>query len=463
MPKGAHMTSHTRSAYRRTKLAALGVASAALIVTVATEPGSAEAPPTPFNNGTGQATALGYKVNPINGNLSFGITAGEAIAGHQNTAATGQSRAINLGVIGTTLAAEGCDGGDPTLAEEDQPHPVIARSGEDGAEEGIKETEEPGGIEKFARATTAPFAEAITTIAPIGDPAAVYIDGGRTITHSGIINGNVREALARTELGTVTLGGGAVVLQGLTWEAIHRSGADTKAVGTFTIGSVTIGGVPQVLPGDEFEQAAALNDALKPLGFTLTPPRTRTEQGIQFVDPLKIGVVPSSERDAVLGGIVGGAQPVRAGLTEALLAADCGFASPITIADIVLGSFTGAGAITLELGGVQATTADFKQFQFGLLPALPSLPPVGSLSPSVLSGAQPNLGATPAAAPPAAGATSTPGSSEKVQTKPIADFAGERGGLMAMVGGGGLLLLLATAEADRRKMQHALREIPLEA
>lgn len=457
------MTPHIRSAYRRTKLTALGVASAALIVAVATEPGSAEAPPTPFNNGTGQAIALGYKVNPVNGNLSFGITFGEAIAGHQNTAATGQSRAVNLGVIGVTLAGKGCDGGDPTLPAEDQPQPVIARSGEKGAEDGFRETEKPGGIEKFARATTAPFAEAITTIAPAGDKEAIYVDGGRTITRSGIINGNIREAVARTELGTVTLGGGAVTIQGLTWEAIHRTGAETKSVGTFTIGSVTIGGVPQVLPGDEFQQAAALNDLLKPLGFTLTPPGTRNEQNIQFVDPLKIGIIPSAERDTVLGGVVGGAQPVRAGLTEALLAADCGFASLITIADIVLGSVTGAGALTLELGGVQATTADFKQFQFGLLPALPNLPPVGGLGPAVLSGAQPNLGATPAAAPPAAGATSTPGTTEKMQAKPIAGFTGERGGLMAMVGGGGLLLLLAMAEADRRKMQHALREIPLEA
>lgn len=463
MPKGARMTT-TRSTYRRTKLTAVAVAAAALVVTVATEPGSAESPPITFNSGTGQATAIGYKVNPINGNLSFGITAGEAISGHQNTAATGQSRAINMGVIGVTLAAEGCDGGDPTLAEEDQPHPVIARSGEDGAEEGFRETEKPGGIEKFARATTAPFAEAITTLAPIGDKAAVYIDGGRTITHSGIINGNTREALARTELGTVTIGGGAIVLQGLAWEAIHRTGAVNESVGTFTIGSVSIGGTPQVLPGDEFQQAAALNDLLKPLGFTVTPPSTRNEQGIQFVDPLKIGIVPSTERDTVVGGVVGGAQPVRAGLTEALLAADCGFASPITIADIVLGSFTGAGAITLELGGVQATTADFKQFQFGLLPALPSLPPIGGLGPAVLSGgSQPNLGATPAAASPAAGTAGTGGTTETVKAKPIADFAGERGGLMALIGGGGLLLLLGTAEADRRKMQQALREIPLEA
>jgi succinate dehydrogenase/fumarate reductase flavoprotein subunit len=34
---------------------------------------------------------------------------------------------------------------------------------------------------------------------------------------------------------------------------------------------------------------------------------------------------------------------------------------------------------------------------------------------------------------------------------------------MALVAGGGLAALLASAEADRRKMRHALREIHLEA
>jgi hypothetical protein len=39
---------------------------------------------------------------------------------------------------------------------------------------------------------------------------------------------------------------------------------------------------------------------------------------------------------------------------------------------------------------------------------------------------------------------------------------GSRGGVLAGVAAGGLLLLLATAEADRRKMRRAQREIPLE-
>ena len=460
------MNADTRSGYRRTKRAALVVAATALAVGLATEPGGAAAPGAEetFNNGTGNAVALGYKVNPTNGNLSFGITAGEAIAGHQNTAATGQSRAINLGVIGVTLAAEGCDGGDPTFPAEDQPQPVIARSGEDDAEEGIRQTEAPGGIEKFARANTDPFAEAITTIAPMGDPESFFVDGGKTITHSGVIDGNTREALARTELGTISIGGpSGVVIQGMSWEAIHRSGAVEETLGSFNIGSISVGGTPQVLPGDELQQAAALNEVLQPFGLNVTPPGVRVEQGIVFVDPLRIGVVPSAERDAVTGGIIGGAQPVRAGITEALLEADCGNASYITIADIVVGSVSGAGALGVELGGVTATTAEINAFKFALLPALPSLPPVAGLG-----GTTPTLGRTPSvagapaatAAAPAAGAAAP---QEQVQAKPISDFAGERGGLMAMVAGGGLALLLATAEADRRKMRHALREIPLEA
>lgn len=457
-----------RSPYRRTKLAAAGVATAALLGALATQPGAA-APGAPaaeaFNKGTGSAIALGYKVNPTNGNLSFGITFGESIAGHQNTGATGQSRAINLGVIGLTLAGEGCDGGDPTYPAEDQPQPVIARSGEKGAAEGVREYEQgiPSGIEKFARATVDPYAEAITTIAPFGDPATLFVHGGRTITHSGVIGSDTREALARTELGTVSIGGGAILLQGLTWEAVHRSGAVDKVTGSFSIGSVVINGQTQSLSGDGFQQAEQLKALLAPLGLALTPPAVRNEQGIAFVDPLKISVIPSAQRDAVLGGAIGGAQPVRAEITDALLAADCGNASYITVADIVVGSFTGAGALGLELGGVQATTASINQFRFGSLPKLADLPPVLPLpSPSV---GAPSVGVTPNAAPatpPAAAAPPAEAAPEKVPTAPIADLAGERGGVMAMIGGGGLLLLLATAEADRRKMQRALREIPLE-
>ncbi|MGI8791625.1 MAG: hypothetical protein ACR2H3_00325, partial [Acidimicrobiales bacterium] len=265
-----------RQAFRRTRRTALGVGCALLLSIGATARSGAQ--DASFNKGVGSATAIGYKVNPTNGNLSFGITVGESIAGHQNTAATGQSRAINTGVIGVSLAGEGCDGGDPALAEEDQPQPVIARSGEEGAAEGKTETEQPGGIEKFARATTAPFAEAITTIAPLGDPGSLFIGGGRAIAHSGVINGNTREALARTEISSLSLGGGIVKLGSLTWQAVHRSGAVNETLGFFNIGSIVIadldtGGLPLGdLLGTGVDSLAELNVLLELVGVKITPP-----------------------------------------------------------------------------------------------------------------------------------------------------------------------------------------------
>jgi hypothetical protein len=453
-----------RTAFRRTRRTAVGVGCAVLLSFVLTKPGGAApdsaAQRQSFNNGTGSALALGYKANPTNGNLSFGITAGESVAGHQNTGATGQARAINLGVIGVTLAGEGCDGGSATLPEESQPQPVIARSGEKGADSGYKESEQ-GAIEKFARATTAPFAEAITTIAPSGDPAAAYLSGGRTISSSGIVDGTTREAIARTEIDGLSLGGGAVRLRGMTWEAIHRSGAVNETVGTFSIDGIEIAGQKIPVSGDPVKQLASLGPVLAPLGFAITAPEVRVEQGIVFVDPMSIAVVPSPTRDGITAPIIGGAQPLRDAVTEALLEQDCGNSTYITVADIVLGGVSGAGQVGLELGGVQATTAEIDAFQFALPPALGA----AALSPSVAAPGidAPSLGA-PAAAPSAGsgGASAQPTPSME-PVGPVAALAGERGGLMALIAGGGLLTLLATAEGDRRKMRNAQRAIPLEA
>ena len=450
-----------RTAFRRTRRTAVGVGCAVVLSLFLTEPGAA-APESPaaaeFNKGTGSAVALGYKANPTNGNLSFGITAGESIAGHQNTGATGQSRAINLGVIGVTLAGEGCDGGEATMPEDKQPQPVIARSGEKGADQGFRESEQ-GLIEKFAKATTDPYGEAVTTIAPSGDPATAYISGGRTISHSGIVGGNTREALARTEIDGLSLGGGAVKLRGMTWEAIHRSGAKNETLGTFSIDGIEIGGQKVPVQKDALDQLEGLNAALTPLGFKITAPKIRVEQGIVFVDPLIVAVIPSQSRDGITGPVIGGAQPIRDQVTAAMLEQDCGNATYITVADIVLGGVSGAGQIGLELGGVQATTAEINAFQFALPPALPPL----AAAPSVQTPAINTPAATPAANPSATPDAAAQPSPSSVATAPVSALSGERGGLMAAIAAGGLLTLLVTAEGDRRRMRNAQRAIPLEA
>lgn len=480
-----HAAITRREAFRRTRRVAAGVGLAGVLTFMAASPGGAAPAQADgsFNNGQGTATALAYKVNPLVGNLSFGITAGLSISGHQNTGAQGQSAAVDMGVIGVTLAGEGCNGADPTWAAEDQPQPVIVFSTDENAEQGVEE-DEAGVVTKFARATPAPFAEAITTVAPMGDPAVALVQGGQTIASSGVVDGNVREARAFTKIGSVKLAGGAVELRGLEWEAIHRTGAVEETIGRFDLGALLIGGQEIPLPSDPMEQATALDEALRPLGFTITAPRIREASGIMFVDPMKIGVIPADAKESLVGPIVGALQPVREALFAELLKLDCGelaealgrsipSKSAISIFDIALSSVSGAGALLLELGGVQATTSEINAFEFPALPALADLPPVGADTLGALPGGGPTGGGGGLPTSPAGGALDTAGAtpgttgtSQVTESTPIQNIAGvggSRGGALALVGGVGLLSLLATAEGDRRKMRRALREIPAEA
>jgi hypothetical protein len=460
--------------FRRTARMAVGVGAACALTFAVTSPGAQAAPDadTAFGPGTGSAIALVYKVNPLFGNLSFGITAGESVAGHQNTGASAQSKAINLGVIGVTLAGEGCDGADPTLASADQPQPVVVGSDDPGAAQG--KTGEllgvPGLITMRARATKAPFAEAITSVAPVGDPLGVLISGGTSTATSGIVKPGVREAKAVSEVGRVSLLGGLLTLEGLHWEAVQQSGAATVNSGTFSLGAIHLAGNTIPLPSDSLSQLAVLKDVLGSLGLTVTAPQTRVDQGIVFVDPMRIGIVPSVVRDTIVGGILGALQPVRQSFVDLLASIGCDSGNDIignngktavTVLDLALASISGAGALTIELGGVQATTNEISGFNgLGVVPALADLPSLGDTGSSFDAGS--SLGDLPPADAGTA-STTTGGGSATTPTKSIADVDGKRGGALAAVAGLGLLAMLLTAEGDRRKMRRAQREIPLEA
>jgi hypothetical protein len=456
------------SAFRRTRRAGLIVGIALLTVTALTgvtvQPGGAQA--AAFSPGTGQAIAIAYKVNPVFGNLSFGITAGESVAVHQNTGSNAQSKAINLGVIGVTLAGEGCDGAAPTLPSESQPQPVIVGADDPGAADGIS-ANLAGAVTMLAKATHDPFSEAITTVAPLGDPTVALISGGRSQATSGVVEAGVREARAISEIGEIRLLGGAVVIKGLRWEAIQRTGAKTENTGTFSLGSLTVGGQTVPLPADPLDQLRLLQDVLGSVGLTVKAPVTRVAEGIVFVDPLTVGIVPSALRDGILGTLLTALQPVREGLVSTIFQLGChgsldllgnNAGTAVTVLDLALASVSGAGYLTLELGGVQATTAEISGFGglgVGEVPALTDLGG-GSLGDLPLDAGLPPALPTDGVSP------GGPGNGETA-AEPISDTDdGDRGGTLLAIGAGGLLLLLATAEADRRKMRRAQREILLE-
>ncbi len=484
------MNGKARSAFHRTKRMAVAVGAVSALTMAVTDPGSAapSGPAVPaqeatFGAGTGTAIAIAYKVNPVFGNLSFGITAGESVAGHQNTAAQGQSKAINLGVIGVTLAGEGCEGADATLPEEEQPQPVVVSSDDPGAAEGTREAE-LGAIEKFARATKAPWAEAVTTVAPAGDKGLALISGGRSRATSGVVAPGQREARAVTELFNVSLlatplfPDGLIRLGDMSWEAIQRTGKVNENIGRFSLGSLTVAGQPVALPADGLEQLRILDDTLTAVGLQLTVPKVRVAQGIVFVDPMKIGVIPSDLRDGIIAPLLAALAPVRDTFTQLFAEYGCGTEQDIfgnngktavTVLDLALATISGAGRLSLELGGVQATTSDISGFDgLGVLPPLPDLggvlPDLGGAVPDLGTGGGFDTGAIDVTSPPAVDTgTGNSGTSTPTPTQSIAALEGDRGGALLAVGAAGLLLLLATAEGDRRKMLRAQREIPLEA
>ena len=446
-----------QTGYRRTRRAAIATIAVVAITFFATanvggaSPGVAGS----FPPGQGSAFADTMKIDPRAGNLSIGIDFGKAAADHQNSAAQAISQAMDLGTIGTSAAAYGCDGSAPSLPESQQPQPLIAdtRTPNQPQQAEADETFAPG-FHKSVTVSNDPSAKAVTTTAPFGVATVVAVGGGIATSTSGVAN-DVRKATATTDLSGITLPGG-VVLRDLRWEASF--GSDGAPVGSFSIGSASIAGtpIPTNNPSDTINQ---VNAALVLFGLHLTAPTARVDEhnNMIFVDSMTLSVVPNPTRDSITGGAIQGIQPVREPVFDALLKAKCTLNTEITVFDIAVGSATGAGSFNMLFGGVQAGS--------GEIPANPfTLGFVGAGSPGGVSTGTPAIPGTagsPAIAAPAAGGAVTPATSgTRAATPAAAVFKGARGGALAGVGLAGLAMLAAMAEGDRRKMRRAQREIP---
>ena len=445
------------------------VVASALAFTDAPAPADTPA----FSNGQANATAQSFKVNPTASALSVGVTFGQALAGYQNTGAKADARGIDLGIIGTLLAAEGCDGSAPTLAADQQPQPLLADSRDpqsnagQSSEETINKQAIPA-ITKSVRATPTPMAQADTYYAPVAAPGLLQLQGAHASSLADVVGGKTREAVATVDVGELDIAGGLVKITGLHWEALSHTGADTKSKGSFTMGKLVIAG--QTIPAvDPSAALTAINKAIAVFGIQFQLPKVHNDNGVLTVDPLSIAIVPAAARDAIFGQLLSAAQPVRSALADALLKASCKFGDVITVADITVGSVSGAGSFTLEIGGVSATSSDLKlSSDLQSIPDLSNAPsPIAA--PADTGGGSTDLGSTalPGGTLGSSAIPGTPGTPGQLAgvggrqfAKPIADVTGSRGGMLAAVGFG---LLVAAVLGDRRMMLRAQRMIPPEA
>ncbi|MEY2421177.1 MAG: hypothetical protein QOI95_1244 [Acidimicrobiaceae bacterium] len=445
--------------FRRTRLAAFATFGACVITffAIGGEGASAQAE---VKAGRGLALAETEKIDPRTGSLSFAITTGRSIAGHQNTVAQASSQAFDYGVIGSTAASKGCDGGDPSLPADSQPSAIQVDSRQANPSQDADEDKVPAPAHKHAAANPTPYGEAITTTAPQTIGGFINIGGGVSTAHSGLVeDGTQREAQATVDISGISVPLAGVQMSSLHWEATWRSTDPENGVtGVFSIGSASIQG--QTLPtNDPSQTLIQLNGALAAMGMSIVPPTAHKAGDVIFVDPMGISIFQSPARDTALSPIFGGVQPVRQDLFAALLEQSCKNATYITIFDIVAAPFTGAGSFSVILGGVQASSGEAYDNAFclgcGGAPTLSTNLNTNTLSTGSLGA--PSVGGTTfkggtAPAPAAGTATATPVAAKKL--------GGKRGGALAGVGLAGLGMIAAMAEGDRRKMRRAQREIP---
>src|SRR5437764_13722345 len=88
----------TRGPFKKAAVG-LGIVSMASLVGALVAPASSRADTPGFANGTAQALATSFKVNPTAAQLSVGITFGQSISGYPNQVAKADARGIDLGSI----------------------------------------------------------------------------------------------------------------------------------------------------------------------------------------------------------------------------------------------------------------------------------------------------------------------------------------------------------------------------
>jgi hypothetical protein len=349
---------------RRTLVAAATSAIVALTAYATGGTATAQDAATGFSNGTGKATALVAKVAPGVGNLQLALGAGSAVAELRNGLAQSQSQAADLGLIGTTLTAEGCDGGDGALTPDQLPQPLRVDNRKGNAEATADEAPiggAQGGVgRKEVQATDEPdSAHARTTFGAVNLDPVIKINGGMADATTRIVDGNAREAIATS---TVSLDiAGVVTIEGATWRAVHRTGAGAKVEGSFDIGTVAGQTSPLGLDTVTAPTEEGINAALEPTGLSVSFPKVIhiTEPAdVVRVTPMRILLKDSQLGHDVLGPVLNGTQEQRNEVLSAITAQLCQAAGAILVTDVVATILAGAGFVSIEIGGAEATTAD---------------------------------------------------------------------------------------------------------
>ena len=342
-------------------------------------------------NGMAKATAVVAKVAPGVGALELGVTTGVAVAETSNSLSQYQSQALDLGLIGTTLTADGCR--EATIGADDLPQPlrVDNRNGDT-----VEQRDEfpvagtvLGGGRLRSEAKTTPSSKASATGVGLAVDPLLRFDGGHAVAETEVLPGEGRVARASVDA-SIDIAG-VVRLDGLRWDAFHRTGTERVVDGSFSIAAAEVGGVP--FPGDELEPVeAAANTLLAFSGITIDFPKVeRFEEPTDLVrvTPMRIVLRDSPAGGLLLGPGLNASREQREQLFDDLTAAFCDAAGALLVGDIAVSVASGTGFLAFEIGGAEAISGEFVQGDAIAVPPPADAPgpaPAAPLGPTGTSG-----------------------------------------------------------------------------
>lgn len=443
-----------------------------------------------FVLGSGNGIATGVRVGPQTGGLTIAVTFGQALSDFQGRVGRASARPLDFGILETALTAPGCNGAPSSLKQSDFPQALDADSRDPASVQGktVSQAGSPDGplfgtvgLSKV-QATPQPMGLATATIAAFGVEGVLGVGSGRAEVVSRIVDDKTREVVGTVDFSRLDLLGGAVRLEGLHWEAHHRTGADADAGGLFTVGKMTIGGAAVPVPVGGAETAtvlAPLNALLLGTGLSIDPPLLDVTPTATALSPLRIRIDHSPLGQALVAPLVTAAQPVRQPILD-FYSGQVSCESPIGSqeypgkvgrgailpSDIALSALTGTGGFVIELGGVRATT-EGETFANPFDGAAPSGVGgggdlgVGAGDTGSAGGAfDPGSGVAPSSGG-GVDALGGPGDASVLAGRSLADSVpGTKGGAAATVGILALFAILSLALADYLRMQRGHRVIP---
>lgn len=347
--------------FGRSKVAAVAATSALVLAVTTAGPSQAQELPG-VGNGAAKATAVLVKAAPGVGALELGITTGVAVSETTNAFSQSQAQAADLGLIGTTLTSEGC--GDAAFSQSDLPQPLRVDNRQGDVSESRDELAFDGtlvgGGRLDAAATSTPSARSTATGLGLELDPLISLSGGRSIAETTVFPGEGRQAHAVVETSLEIAG--LVKLDGLRWDALHRTGNERVVEGAFQIGSAEIGDIPY--PGEDLGPVEdAVNTALEFTGITIDFPEVREfsePTDLIRVTPLRIILNDSPLGGTILGPILNLTREQREQMFDELASAICESAGVLLVGDIAVSVVSGTGFLVIEIGGAEAISGEFE-------------------------------------------------------------------------------------------------------